>query len=243
MGVLHPARQINHRKRLRRRWIDSLIGPPLGPILPLDASVEIPESPEAASVRIKADFGTSLPPSIIAESEVMLHELRRQAATTGPCGTPRHAARTNESTISPLPRHRRATQRVPSKLPASHPLSPSPILNTNPDPLRKLLPKRQQQLAPPLSFSLKHGPRTLRARLVRRRYQRLLTMVPVLTTTDQRQSASPAKGKRAPKPTLDRSWITPQARQRVVIERAGPELGTVGLSEMDGEDLLWLNSE
>ncbi|KAG0146545.1 hypothetical protein CROQUDRAFT_62675 [Cronartium quercuum f. sp. fusiforme G11] len=249
MGVLHPARQINHRHRLRKRWIAGLVGPPLGSIHSSDNLSEPIESPIEASVRIEADFGTKIPPLMIAESEAMLKELRYQANAIGPSGKPRYAPKSNNISNS-IPKRSRSTRpsqhRIPNVMPATHPLTPTPLRPSNPDLLEDLLPKRQRTISsPPPSFSLKHGPRTLTPRLVRRRYQNLLTMIPTLKsieppTTNLISKTRDSKEKFGEE--LDRNWITPEVKKRVVVERAGEGLGTVGSFPLEGEDLLWLKS-
>jgi hypothetical protein len=237
MGMLHEARQINKRRWLRDRWLAGLIGPPLAVPLELE---------------------TSLPPKILEQSRKMLAELKSRAADVGSAGSPRYAPGPKQkprSTSAETPKSITAPLiRIPPQIPESHPLRPTPV-KIEYDPLSDLLPKRQQHPTPgPPPLDLSRGPRNLTKRFVRRRYQNVLSQVPILTTHhNPKTNQANQNNKKTPLMTdsfdgqlVDRNWITPSfpsdgdQRSSYSVKMAGNRLGTIQFLDMIDEDLDWM---
>ncbi|PLW28033.1 hypothetical protein PCANC_26448 [Puccinia coronata f. sp. avenae] len=233
MGMLHEARQINKRRSLRDRWLAGLIGPPLS---------------------VPPELETSLPPEILEQSQKMLSELKSRAADVGPAGSPRFSPGPRQqasSTGTPTPRV--APPRIPAQLPQSHPLNPRPV-KLEYDPLSNLLPKRQQQPIPgPPPLDLSRGPRNLTQRFVRRRYQNVLSQVPIITQDDHHTNQTAKSSKKtelmrdsSDGQLVDRNWITPSASYdgeqspSYSVKLAGDRLGSIKFLDMSDEDLDWM---
>ncbi|EGG03516.1 uncharacterized protein MELLADRAFT_65554 [Melampsora larici-populina 98AG31] len=255
MGIMCSSRQINHRNKLKKKWIDGLIGAPLGVIE--DEKIRKVETFEEVSKRILDEFGTDLSVEILQESSKMLQELIAQSSIKGNSGTPRYAFSSNLS-LSSNPNKLNPIRlipnenRIPNKLPSSHPFSPTP-LNHSHDPIESLLPKRSRLQPKEDTINLKNGPRRLTHRFIRRRYQSVLNLVPLITVPDDYQKSQvKVKGKLTGKEKkgkgeikgIDRSWITPGSAngRKVCVKRAGVGLGSgrVGICGMDHEDSIWL---
>ncbi|KAA1094603.1 hypothetical protein PGT21_026434 [Puccinia graminis f. sp. tritici] len=236
MGMLHEARQINKRRWLRDRWLAGLIGPPLA---------------------VPPELESSLPPKILEQSRKMLSELKSRAADVGPAGSPRYASGPKQEPKSTLAKTPRSIPtpliRIPPQIPKSHPLSPTPV-KIEYDPLSDLLPKRQQHPTPgPPPLDLSRGPRKLTKRFLRRRYQNVLSQVPILTHHHQKPNQASKIEKKTPLmedsldgQSVDRNWMTPSPpsdgdqRPSYSVKLAANRLGTIQFLDMMDEDLDWM---
>jgi len=234
MGMLHEARQINKRRWLRDRWLAGLIGPPLS---------------------VPPELETSLPPKILEQSQKMLSELKIRAADIGSSGSPRFSSGPKQEPRSPeATQPRTPLLRIPAQLPKSHPLNPTPV-KLEYDPLSDLLPKRQQQPVPgPPPLDLSRGPRRMTKRFVRRRYQNILSQVPILTNNKPNTNHQAAKNNTktplmkdsSDGQLVDRNWITPSISSdgdhypSYSVKLAGDRLGAINFRDMSDEDLDWM---
>jgi len=234
MGMLHEARQINKRRWLRDRWLAGLIGPPLS---------------------VPPELETSLPPKILEQSQKMLSELKIRAADVGSSGSPRFSSGPKQEPRSPeATQPRTPLLRIPAQLPKSHPLNPTPV-KLEYDPLSDLLPKRQQQRVPgPPPLDLSRGPRRMTKRFVRRRYQNILSQVPILTNNKPNTNHQAAKNNTktplmkdsSDGQLVDRNWITPSISSdgdyypSYSVKLAGDRLGAINFRDMSDEDLDWM---
>ncbi|OAV93023.1 hypothetical protein PTTG_27456 [Puccinia triticina 1-1 BBBD Race 1] len=235
MGMLHEARQINKRLWLHNRWLAGLIGPPLA---------------------VPPELETSLPPKILEQSRKMLSELKSRAADVGPTGLPRFStglpkpeptlAETPKALLAPL-------VRIPAQIPQSHSLSPTPV-KVECDPLSELLPKRQQHPTPgPPPLDLSRGPQNQTKRFARRRYQNVLSQVPILVHSNQKNKQAIQTIKETPLmedsfdgQSVDRNWITPlpscdgDRHPLYSVKMAGNRLGAINFHDMSNKDLDWM---
>ncbi|KAH9458870.1 hypothetical protein Pst134EA_019024 [Puccinia striiformis f. sp. tritici] len=182
----------------------------------------------------------------------MLSELQFRAADLGSAGSPR---------FSSGPKQEPSPVRVLEwRLLGSHhislnhiPLNPIPV-RLEYDPLSDILSKKQQPTIPgPPPLDLSRGPRKITKRFVRRRYQAVLSQVPILAH-ETRKTNQPNKNDKKTSlmrdpsdgQLVDRNWITPSSssdgdhRSSYSVKMAGDPLGSIKFLDMSDEDLDWM---
>ncbi|KAI9625512.1 hypothetical protein KEM48_010874 [Puccinia striiformis f. sp. tritici PST-130] len=178
--------------------------------------------------------------------------LQFRAADLGSAGSPRFSSGPKQEP-SPVKSPRVAPIRIPSHIPKSHPLNPIPV-RLEYDPLSDILSKKQQPTIPgPPPLDLSRGPRKITKRFVRRRYQAVLSQVPILAH-ETRKTNQPNKNDKKTSlmrdpsdgQLVDRNWITPSSssdgdhRSSYSVKMAGDPLGSIKFLDMSDEDLDWM---
>lgn len=184
---MHPFRQINMRRRQRQKWIDGLVGAPLG-------HVRLPNG-ERAGREERRRIGLDVGDRELGRQDKMLDVLigcanyrpnKMAPYSHHQWRTPLHVQDREDECpfmVPPAPKE----GLLPLHLPPSHPLYPSSIQPTSShaDPLLDTIPKRRRPIAnPPITprqtSGADRGPRLLTARHLSRAYQRVLDLVPAL---------------------------------------------------------------
>ncbi|KAH9811053.1 hypothetical protein DFH28DRAFT_474190 [Melampsora americana] len=262
LGRLSFKRQINHRNRLRNKWINGLIGAPLIEINSTDEKDRVEKLKEMKKI-MEDEFGTDLSMKMVVESNEMLNEIKLSSELIGKKGIPRYNSmkkNPNEIEIikrlNPMIRSISNQDRIPNRLFPSHPFFPKPIRYLK-DPIEDLLPNRSKlkpKLPNPSLICLKNGPRRLTQRFLRRRFQSVMNSIPLISFIEPDPHPPPTmdddhrkrKGieKKEKKEKEEGEWMIPESRtgRKVLVKRAGVGLGSgrVGIHQMDHEDLIWL---